>query len=127
MALNVLVADDSSVARRMLLKILRMGGFELGQVVEVSDGTAALQAFETADVDLAMLDINMPGKNGLEVLDSLRSDEKTRRLPVIVVSSEGSTKRAARIREQNALFVRKPFTPESIVDAVVDAMGGGCG
>lgn len=123
-ALRVLVVDDSAVMRRMILRALKIGN--LGEIssLEASNGREAIELLAKTAVDLALIDINMPGMNGEELLEALRANERWRKLPVIVVSTEGSATRVERLKLLGAGFVRKPFTPESIVAAARREIAG---
>jgi len=124
MALNMLVVDDSATMRKMIIRTLRVAGFSLHEIQEAADGLEALEKLAANDIDLALLDLNMPGMGGLAALERIRSDPHTRDLPVVVVSTEGSETRIQLVRSQGARFLRKPFTPEDLVAAVADAIGG---
>ena len=124
MALNVLVVDDSATMRRMVKRALGLSGLHIGTILEAENGQEALDCLRAQPVDLALLDLNMPVMGGMEALESIRSAEATVELPVVVVSTEGSTPRIERVRELAAGFVRKPFTPENLLDAIVVALGG---
>lgn len=124
MALNVLVVDDSTVMRRVIMRTLAMSGLPVGNVLEAANGQEALSVLGQTSVDLALLDLNMPVVGGIEALERIRSGESTADLPVVVVSTEGSEPRIDRVRELSAGFVRKPFTPEALVDAIVVALAG---
>ncbi len=124
MALSVLIVDDSRVMRTMIRKVLDLSGVVLAGTLEAGSGVEALRIIQEQPVDLVLLDINMPEMSGIEVLNRLRQDQKTARLPVVVVSTEGSASRVAELRALGAAFVRKPFAPENLVDAIVMALGG---
>ncbi len=124
MALNVLVVDDSSTMRRMITRALGMSGLPIGQIQEASNGQEALDLLTRSSVDLALLDLNMPVMGGMEALERIRGSQSTVDLPVVVVSTEGSEPRVERVRELAAGFVRKPFTPEGLLQAVVTAIAG---
>jgi two-component system chemotaxis response regulator CheY len=124
MALNLLVVDDSATMRRMIIRTLKVAGLPLKAVLEAGDGTEALEKLAGHDVDLALLDLNMPKMGGMDALAHIRKDPRTRDLPVVVVSTEGSDTRIKSVREQRAGFLRKPFAPEALVAAVADAIGG---
>lgn len=124
MALNLLVVDDSAIMRRMIIRTLRVAGLSLREIHEAGDGSEALEKLASGDVDLALLDLNMPGMNGMTALERIREDPRTRDLPVVVVSTEGSETRIQVVKNQRARFLRKPFTPEALVAAVADAIGG---
>ena len=97
---RVLIADDSRFQRNMLASFLMRGKFE---VVFAAD---ALQAFAMAlrsAPDLILLDINMPGGTGIEVLKRLRVSSRTQQIPVIVVSSEQDPATETMARELGAV------------------------
>ncbi len=124
MALNVLVVDDSATMRRMVKRALGLSGLHIDKILEAENGQTALDCLRAHPVDLALLDLNMPVMGGMEALENIRRADATAELPVVVVSTEGSTPRIDRVRELAAGFVRKPFTPESLLDAIVVALGG---
>ncbi|MBI3206327.1 MAG: response regulator [Myxococcales bacterium] len=124
MALNVLVVDDSAVMRKMIVRALHLSGLPVAKVFEAGTGKAGLVSALEQPVDLALLDINMPEMNGMALLTELRNHPKTAALPIVMVSTEGSEQRIEMIRNSGAGFVRKPFTPEALVAAVVGAVGG---
>jgi two-component system chemotaxis response regulator CheY len=125
MALRVLVVDDSAVMRSMVVKVLHMTGLPIVEIREAENGKAGLDALEQGGIDLALVDINMPVMDGLTMLDNVRANPKLASLPVVVVSTEGSDKRIKELKEKGAAFIRKPFAPEALVDAVINAIGGG--
>lgn len=124
MALDVLVVDDSSMTRKMIIRVLKIAGIPLGSITEAEDGIDGLEKLEAGEHGLAILDINMPRMNGLELLDRIRASGRFQDLPVLVVSTEGSVARVEQVKSQRAGFIRKPFAPEALVEAVVDAIGG---
>ena len=69
MGKKILIVDDAMFMRKMIRKILMEGGYT--DVEEAPDGETALELFEPFDPDLVLLDITMPGKSGLEVLEEL--------------------------------------------------------
>ena len=71
MSVNVLVADDDKAMRVLTAKLLETLGIE--KVAEAADGDEALALFEQNDFDLILLDWDMPGKDGLEVLRAIRA------------------------------------------------------
>ncbi|MHC4715584.1 MAG: response regulator [Planctomycetota bacterium] len=123
MALNVLVVDDSTVARMMILKTLRLCGIPLGEVHEAANGQEGLEALDTHWVDLMFMDINMPVMDGEEMIQRVRSIPEMQDLPIVVVSTEGSKTRIDRLLAHRVKFIHKPFTPE-IVGQVVQQITG---
>ncbi len=123
MALNVLVVDDSTVMRSMIIKVLRLSGLPLNEIYQAANGAEALEVISDNWIDLALVDINMPVMNGEELIDRLRENPETADLPVVVVSSEGSETRIEILRKKGAEFVHKPFNAETIRETVVAMTG----
>ena len=124
MALNILVVDDSKVMRSIIIKTLRRSQTELAEVYEAANGQEALKVLDGHWIDLALVDINMPVMDGGEMIDRLRQNPATADLPVIIVSTEGSETRKEVLRHKGVGFVHKPFTPESLRDAISWTLGG---
>jgi CheY-like chemotaxis protein len=83
---RILIADDDADARRLLARML--AAHDPGAAVATaSNGEEALQLLGQEEFDLLLLDIMMPRTSGLEVLEALRQDPRTRELPVIVISA----------------------------------------
>ena len=81
---EILLADDSEVGRYVIATTLRRAGFE---VREVSDGTDALREVKLRPPDLAVLDVKMPGLNGLELCARIKSDPEVSFVPVLLLSA----------------------------------------
>lgn len=124
MALNVLVVDDSSVMRSIIIKTLYMSGLPLGEIHEASNGKEGLEVLEKNWIDLALVDINMPVMSGEEMIDHIRSNKETADLPIIVVSTESSETKIEMLQKKGAGFVHKPFTPELLREAIESMVGG---
>jgi two-component system chemotaxis response regulator CheY len=124
MALNILVVDDSTVMRAMVIKTLRLSQLPLGEVYEANNGQEALKVLDGNWIDLALVDINMPVMDGEEMINRLRQNPATADLPVIVVSTEGSETRKELLIQKGAGFVHKPFTPEILRDVILKTLGG---
>ena len=123
MALNVLIVDDSAVMRRMVTKVLRMTGIELGEVHEATNGQEGLDILDRHWVDLALVDINMPVMNGEEMINRVRAKPEIGDLAIVVVSSDGSSTRSKRLQDQGVRFIRKPFAPETFRRVVGEVTG----
>ena len=124
MRFNILVVDDSSVTRALIIKTLRLCELELGDIHEAADGQEALRVLGNKWIDLALVDINMPVMDGEEMIDRMRSNPATSGLPVIIVSSERSQVRIQGLIRKGVVFVQKPFTPESLGDAILRSLRG---
>ena len=124
MSLNILVVDDSSVMRAMIIKTLRLSQLPLGEVLEAPNGQEALNVLDGKWIDLALVDINMPVMDGEEMIDRLRQNPVTEDLPVIIISTEGSETRKEVLMQKGAGFIHKPFTPETLRDTILKTLGG---
>jgi two-component system, chemotaxis family, chemotaxis protein CheY len=125
MGLHVLVVDDSAVMRMMIIKTIRLSELPVLAVHQAANGEEGLRVLDEERVDLALVDINMPVMDGEEMTRRLRERPETAGLPVIVVSTESSEGRLQALLAQGVRFVRKPFTPEALRDAVEALMVGG--
>lgn len=112
---KILVVDDSKLMHKVYEVMLRQY-----PVVYAGDGEDALDRLdENPDVDLVLLDINMPKMNGLEFLDELRDRGKLNKLPVIIISTEGREEDTQRGLEAGAVaYIKKPFRSEEILEII---------
>ena len=115
MALDVMIVDDSAAIRKILHRVLVQADVPLGAVIEAGDGQEALEKLKSASVGLILSDINMPNMDGLELLSALKGQDETRGVPVIMVTTEGSSSRVMEAVNLGAAgYVRKPFTADQI-------------
>jgi DNA-binding response OmpR family regulator len=112
---KILVVDDSKLMHKMYEVMLRQY-----PLVYASDGRQALDRLrEHDDIDLVLLDINMPNMNGLEFLAELRSSSNHDNVSVIIISTEGREEDTARGMEAGATaYIKKPFRNEEILDVI---------
>src|SRR3979411_1824267 len=87
--LDVLIVDDSAAIRKILQRVLRQAAVPVGTVYEASDGVEALEILKAQTVGLVLSDINMPNMDGLEFLSRVKAQEVWKKLPVVMVSTEG--------------------------------------
>ena len=127
MALNILVVDDSAVMRKMIIKTMGMCGLPIGEIKQAANGREGLEELDKNWIDIVILDINMPVMNGEEMIDEMQQDPEIKDIPVVVVSTEGSSTRIDRLKERGAMFIQKPFTPEMIRDTIYEVTGIGEG
>jgi two-component system chemotaxis response regulator CheY len=123
MALNVLVVDDSSVMRSMIIRSLRLSGLELNEIHQAANGEEGLRAIENNWIDLALVDLNMPVMSGEEMIKKVRENPDNSNLAIVVVSTEGSVTRIAQLRSRGAKFIHKPFSPEMLRQTIVELTG----
>lgn len=120
--LRFLLVDDHPLVRRGLTQALG-DEFPGASVVEVADGAAALAAWQEGDWHLALLDISMPGRGGLEVLQQMRAARPA--TPILMVSALAESAYAQRcLRLGAAGFVAKETAVEDLVAAVRTALAG---
>lgn len=87
--MKVLLVEDSASDELLTLRALEKANVANGDVTVVRDGAAALQFLRDASAlpQLVLLDLNLPELGGLDVLGRLRADSRTRRLPVVILTS----------------------------------------
>ena len=117
---KILIADDSPVQRQLLASFVSPKGFE---AVFAVDALQAWMAALRSAPQLILLDINMPGGTGMEVLKRLSMSSKTQHIPVIVVSGEENPATEAKVRSLGAVgFLHKPVQEEQLCAAVDRAL-----
>jgi putative two-component system response regulator len=108
----VLIVDDDEANRRTLSHLLSLHGYD---TTEAADGRAALECLSHSLPDLILLDLEMPRMGGLEVLKALKADERTRRIPTIIVTGETDHEsRLAALRSGADDFLMKPVDPTEL-------------
>lgn len=113
MALNILIVDDSSLTRKKIKRIIEMVDLDVEQFLEAENGIEALKVLDKSSVDLVLADLNMPGMGGAEMIQRMKSDEATKSIPVVVVSTESKTTRIKELLAEGVKdYLHKPFTPE---------------
>ena len=120
--MRILIADDSSMMRAMIKRVVRLTNIPVEEILEARDGVEALSLLSSHDVQLLFTDINMPGMNGTELLRQLANDDRWRRLTRVVISTDGSTARREEVAELSVrCYIKKPFSPEVLRDVLTDA------
>lgn len=115
---RILVADDEESMRWVLSKALKRKGFSVDLAI---DGRQALGMIQDNNYDLAILDIKMPGINGLDLLERIR--EMKSDLLVVIMTAEASMKNAVEAMKRGAYdYITKPFDLD-VIDAIVEKVG----
>ena len=110
----VLVVEDDPAIRRGLTDSLRFAGY---RVIETGDGLEAQRLLRGTELDLVLLDVVLPGRNGFELLPELRASRPT--LPVIMVTARGSEEDRVRgLRTGADDYVVKPFSSSELIARV---------
>lgn len=115
---RVLVVEDSASMRAFVRAALEASGI-VQTIVEAASGFEALRVLPRDRFDLALVDINMPDIHGLEVIKIIRASAVHRETPLLVISSEGSSRDRERALGLGADdWLDKPFTPEALLQAI---------
>jgi two-component system chemotaxis response regulator CheY len=119
MATNILIVDDSSLTRKKIRRIIEMAGHDVEHFIEAGNGCEALNILDESNVDLVLADLNMPEMSGAEMIRRMKSDELTRSIPVVVVSTESRTSRIKGLLADGVKdYLHKPFTPEEFKELI---------
>lgn len=110
-----LIIDDSRAMRRILKQIVEPLGFQIVEAGNGREGLAALAA--NGEVELCLVDWNMPEMNGLEFIQAVRSDDAYQSLKLVMVTTETEPRQMAKALMAGVdEFVMKPFTSDILVD-----------
>lgn len=113
--MRALIVDDSSTMRSVLRMILRAQGFE---TLEASNGSEALRRLqESAEIDVALVDWNMPLMNGFEFLCAVRDDRARDQMKIVMVTTETELAQVQSALQRGANeYIMKPFTRDSVLE-----------
>src|SRR5207344_803769 len=115
---RILVVDDEAAIRDSLRMTLEYEGYE---VVGAATGQEGLALAEREAPDLGLLDVKMPGMDGIDVLDRLRAMNEA--LPVVVVSGHGTISTAVEATKKGAFdFIEKPFASDRVLVSLRNAL-----
>ena len=124
MSFNILVVDDSKTIRSVIKKTLNIAGVPIGELYEAANGQEGLNVMQNNWVDLVFADINMPVMTGIEMIKKMEEDKLLERMPVIIVSTEGSKTRVEELIKRGVrAFIKKPITPELLRNVVMEVLG----
>jgi two-component system, OmpR family, alkaline phosphatase synthesis response regulator PhoP len=119
---HILVADDEAHIGRIIKIKMEQGPF---RVTLAFDGQEAIDFLEQEDrIDAAVLDLMMPRLSGLDVLERIRSNEKLKDLPCIVLTAAGQEEYEREARKSGATaFLTKPFSPKKLYTLIAQLTG----
>jgi len=114
--MRILAADDSSSMREMVKMSLGGAGFE---VTSAADGEEALRLAAATAFDLVLLDVNMPVRDGFDVIRALRAEPQYRHTPILMLTTESSADRKREGKNAGATgWIIKPFDPAQLIATV---------
>jgi two-component system chemotaxis response regulator CheY len=123
MAINVLIVDDSSTMRKIVLRNLKQTGLEVGEVFQASDGQEALSILADNPVGLILSDWNMPNIDGLGLVQAVRGNPDFAHIRIIMITTEGGESKVSEALAGGANgYVKKPFTAEDLEKQLAPAM-----
>jgi CheY-like chemotaxis protein len=123
MGATVLLCDDEEVLRQLVRATLDNGAYS---IVEATDGDESLELARRLQPDVIVLDMMMPGRSGLDVLDELRGDPKLASTPVIMLTARArQADREAAVAAGADRYLAKPFSPLELISLVEELLDGG--
>src|SRR4030042_6250053 len=110
---TVLIVDDSLTIRKMLIHFLKS---DKHAIVEASNGIEALEKIVAHQIDLMVVDMNMPHMDGLELIKTIRQQPLYQDLPIIMLTTESSTESHREGFEAGAnIYLTKPVQPHILL------------
>jgi len=120
---NILVVDDEPNIVLSLEFLMEQAGYK---VTTAEDGEQALACVESTTPDLILLDISLPGISGFDVLEQLRAQAATERLPIIMLTAHGREVEREKGMAMGADdYITKPFSTQALVEKVRQLIGEG--
>lgn len=119
---KILIIEDDIVLRESLQKKLNLEGY---QAITAINGEVGLDKIKDLKPDLVLLDIVMPEKNGMEVLENMQKDKELKDIPVIMISNSGQPVEIQKVLELGAVdyLIKADFDPEEVVAKVRKVFG----
>jgi len=119
---RILIAEDHEPFAKLLIKLLSRHGFETSHA---PDGVSALTAIATSPPDLLLLDLRLPKLSGIDLLKKLRASDKTRQLPVVILTGAFKGEKYAQGAKRLGVhhFLEKPSSSEQLLGAIQASLG----
>ncbi len=122
MNINILIVDDYKTMLRIIRGLLSQIGF--GNIDEAANGAEAVLKLKEKKYDLIISDWNMEPMTGLELLQNVRSDEKTKMIPFIMVTAESKTENVIAAKQAGVSnYIVKPFNAETLKAKLASVLG----
>lgn len=115
--------DDSKATRLFIKRAVDVLGFEFLEAADGKEGIELLER-ENANIDLILLDWNMPVMNGMEMLEIMQSHDSFKHIPVTLVTTEHERERVVEAIEKGAKnYLIKPFSQEDLISKIMESLG----
>lgn len=118
----ILSVDDSRLIRKIMRGPIQALGYDM---LEAEDGLQGLQQLKahSTEVELVLLDCNMPNLDGIETLKSIKADPDLSNIPVMIVTTEGEReKMIGAIKAGAAQYLTKPFTEDELLTKMMECL-----
>jgi two-component system chemotaxis response regulator CheY len=120
--MKFLLVDDYSTMRRIVKNLLHDLGY--ANVTEADDGKTALPLLQNGSFDFLITDWNMPGMPGLDLLKAVRSSDKLKKLPVLMLTAEAKREQIVEAAQAGVSgYVIKPFTAVTLKEKIDKILG----
>jgi len=124
---NILLVDDSEIARMVIKKCLGIALKNKFEIVEASNGVSALEKLKKNKIDLVLSDLNMPEMDGQQLLKRIKSSPKLNPIPVVIITSIANSANESTLYNNGADFVLgKPISPmklKEIIESLYEKTG----
>ena len=123
--MKVLVVDDEKGIRDMLQEVVSQEGYE---VETASDGSEALKVVQDKNIEIALVDLRMPGMDGIRLIEAVReyqTDQQNKEIPIVILTAyndEPVKQSAERLGVKQMMF--KPFEPQALQEAIELILAG---
>jgi CheY-like chemotaxis protein len=120
---KILIVEDDPLMSRMYQKIFAFEGYE---VEAAADGAEGIEKIRASKPSLVLLDIMMPEMNGLQVLDKLKADPETQKIPVIMLTNLAGQQDAENALAKGAVkyIIKSEYEPKQVADMVKEILAG---
>jgi two-component system chemotaxis response regulator CheY len=122
MSMNILIVDDYKTMLRIIENLLKQLGFR--NIIQATDGSAALRLLRESNFGLVISDWNMQPMTGLQLLKEVRTDERLKTMPFIMITAESKTENVVAAKEAGVNnYIVKPFNAETLKQKISAVIG----
>ncbi|MDR0704780.1 MAG: response regulator [Planctomycetaceae bacterium] len=116
---NIVIADDSALARMFIRRCLEIAGLGDANFFEASDGSEAIAKMKEIKADMLVTDLTMPNMNGIELMRKISASPRLSGTPVLVVTSAGNEEQRRELMELGVTrILSKPISPPILIEAI---------